>query len=317
MTDRPRTIQVRLAEKEMEEWTTALAAAVAASGRKLEILAPDAPPAEVDYLVYNIDSGLTDFAPFTRLRAILNTWAGVEGVVGRVTWPAHIPFCRMVEPGLTEGMVEYLAGHAMRHHLDIDRAIADSAAGRWQKWAPPLARDRGIGILGLGALGAATAETLRHLGFPVSGWSRGPKDLPGIACHHGPDGLEAVLRTSEILLVILPLTPATENLLDARTLARLPRGGAIVNAGRGPLIDDDALLAALASGHLRHATLDVFRQEPLPGDHPFWRNPKVTVTPHIAAITRAKTATEAILEQICRDLDGETLLHIVDPARGY
>jgi glyoxylate/hydroxypyruvate reductase A len=316
MTSEKRIIGIALPAEETEAWRAALGAAVERSGRPLQIAA-GAAPAETEYLVYNIDSGLTDFGRFPQLRAILNTWAGVEAVIGRIDWPAHVPFVRMVEPGMNEGMAEYFTAHALRYHLDIDRAQRQSTEGRWEKWEPPLARDRTVGILGLGELGAATAAMLRPLGFRLLGWSRTAKDLPGVDCRHGSDGLREVLSQAEILILILPLTPATENLLNEDALALLPRGACIVNAGRGGLIDDRALLAALASGLLRHATLDVFRDEPLPAGHPFWRHPGITVTPHIAAITRTGTAAEAILAQIARDLDGKPLQHVVDPVRGY
>jgi glyoxylate/hydroxypyruvate reductase len=315
MTD-TRTIGVVLPADEQAAFPQALEAAVARSGRALRVV-PDAAPEEVDYLVWNIDSGVTDFAPYTRLCAILNTWAGVEGVVGRVRWPDHVPLVRMVEPGMNEGMAEYFTAHVLRYHLDIDRAQAQSAAGLWQKWEPPVARDRTVGILGLGALGTATAAMLAPIGFRLLGWSRTAKALPGVDCRHGADGLDAVLSQAEILVLVLPLTPATRDLIDDRTLSLLPRGACLINAGRGPLIDDDALLRALASGQLRHATLDVFRDEPLPPGHPFWRHAQITVTPHIAAITRPGTAAEAIVAQIGRDLDGLVLQHVVDPARGY
>lgn len=312
-----RLIQLALDPTETEEWRSALATAIDGSGLKLRLVEGSHPAADIDYLVYNIDSGITDFAPYTRLRAILNTWAGVEGVVGNVVWPPHVPFCRMVEPGLSAGMVEYFVAHTMRYHVDIDRFQTDSAAGRWHKWSPPLAGDRTVGVLGLGALGSATARQLAGLGFQVCGWSRTAKSLEGVSCLHGESGLRNLLAQSEILIVILPLTPQTRGILNAATFAQLPEGACIVNAGRGPLIDDEALLAALASGRVRHATLDVFDIEPLPREHPFWGHPQVTVTPHIAAITRPDTAAAAILDQIRRDLDGEALLHVVDPDRGY
>ena len=311
-----RVIGIALPDDEAPDWARALEDAVAKSGRPLRV-EPAARPDEIDYLVYNIDSGVSDFAPYTRLRAILNTWAGVEKVLGRISWPAHIPFIRMVEPGMNEGMAEYFTAHALRYHLDIDRAQRQSAAGSWEKWEPPLARDRTVGILGLGALGTSVAAMLGAVGFRLTGWSRSPKELAGIDCRHGADGLREVLARAEILAVLLPVTAETRNILNAGTLALLPRGACIINAGRGELVDDDALLAALQSGHVRHATLDVFRTEPLPPGHPFWRHPSVTVTPHIAAITRPGTAATSIVQQIVRDLDGLLLHHIVDPARGY
>lgn len=310
-----RLIEISLAPAQIAPWTAALQDAI--RGMDVAIAPPGTPPAQIDYLVYNIDSGLADFAPYTRLRAILNSWAGVEAVVANLTWPAHVPFCRMVEPGLTLGMTDYLVAHTLRYHVDVDRAIRQSIDGAWQKWLPPLARERTVGILGLGALGQAAAAALSGLGFALVGWARSQREVPGVRCFAGPAGLETVLSQSEILILILPLTPQTECVLNASTLARLPRGARIINAGRGALIDDPALLAALEDGQIGHATLDVFRTEPLPADHPFWRNPGITVTPHIAAETRATTAAEAIARQIARDMRGQPMLHIVDPERGY
>ena len=310
-----RLIQIALPDAATPAWTEAMQAAIV--GMDVEIAAPGTPPEKIDYLVYNIDSGLTDFSAYTRLRAILNTWAGVEAVVATLKWPDHIPFCRMVEPGLTLGMTDYFVAHTMRYHIGVDRAINQSATGNWEKWLPPLAQERTVGILGLGALGQAAAAALSGLGFPLVGWSRTPRNIPGVQSFSGAEGLRPVLERSEILLVILPLTPETECVLNAETLAWMPRGSFIINSGRGPLIDDDALLAALDSGQTAHATLDVFRTEPLPDDHPYWRHPKVTVTPHIAAETRPATATREIAAQIARDMAGQPLLHVVEPARGY
>ena len=316
MTVEARVIGVLVDPTEKEDWVAELRRQIRDQGLSL-VVDPDAAPAQIDYLVYNIDSGMFDFAPYTKLRAILNTWAGVEAVVKTVDWPDHIPFVRMVEDGMTIGMVEYFLANTLRYHLDIDRNIAQSAQGLWQKFMPPLARDRVVGILGLGALGAEITQRLAANGFQVHGWSRAPKEIPGVTCHHGPDGLRDCLSVAQILGVILPLTPQTENLLDAETLAMLPRGACLINAGRGPLIDDTALLDTLASGQVRHATLDVFRTEPLPDDHAFWRHPQITVTPHIAASTRFDTGVASILTQIGRDMDQQPFLHIVDRTHGY
>ena len=162
---------------------------------------------------------------------------------------------------------------------------------------PPLARDRTVAVLGLGVLGAACARALSALNFRVLGWSRSAKSIDGIETTHGEDGLDATLRQADIVILLLPDTPATENTLNARTLALLPRGAVIVNPGRGPLIDDDALLQALDSGQVGHATLDVFRTEPLPPEHPYWAHPRVTVTPHIASETRPISAARVIAEK--------------------
>lgn len=277
-------------------------------------LATDMPPAEVDYIVYAPNSPLQDFTPYTRAKAVLNLWAGVEDIIGNPT--LAIPLARMVDPGLTRGMVEWVTGHVMRHHLGMDVDITRGDT-KWEPHTPPLAYERKVTILGLGALGRAAAETLVSLGFDVTGWSRTEKTLPGITCLSGEGGLGAALETAEILVLLLPNTADTENLLNADRIGKLPRGAFIINPGRGALIDDEALLAALDEGHIAHATLDVFRTEPLPAEHRYWSHPRVTVTPHIAAETRANTASEAIAENIRRGEAGEAFLHLADPSRGY
>ena len=277
-------------------------------------LALELPPEEVDYMIYAPDSAVQDFTPFTRLKAVLNLWAGVENIVGNQT--LKVPLARMVDHGLTQGMVEWVTGHVLRHHLGMDAHILGQD-GVWRKTIPPLAEDRPVTVLGLGVLGPACAKALRGLGFPVTGWSRSARDVPGITCLSGNEGLRAALQTSEILVLLLPKTAETENLMNAERLAMLPKGAMIVNPGRGPLIDDDALLAALDTGQIGHATLDVFRVEPLPPAHPYWAHPRVTVTPHIASETRPITAARVIIENVRRGEAGEPFLHLVDRAKGY
>ncbi len=274
----------------------------------------DMPPEDVDYLVYAPNGPVQDFTPFTRAKAVLGLWAGVEKVVGNPTLTQ--PYTRMVDDGLAEGMTEWVTGHVLRHHLGMDRYIHRTQP-IWHQPAPPLARDRRVAVLGLGALGSAAAKALRALNFNVCGWSRSPKDIPGIDCHSGDASLRKVLSRAEIVVLLLPKTPETENLLNAERLSWLPKGAVIINPGRGPLIDDQALLAALDSGQVGHATLDVFRIEPLPDDDPYWAHPKVTVTPHIAADTRPASAARVVAENIRRSEASEPLLHVVDQAAGY
>ena len=271
-------------------------------------------PARVDYIICAPNGPVTDFSPFTRARAVLSLWAGVERFVHNPTLTQ--PLLRMVNPGMTAGMVEYVTGHVLRHHLGMDTHIRREKP-EWQPEIPPLASERRVSVLGLGALGQASAQALAGLGFDVAGWSRSPKSIEGIRCLSGTSGLEEALGRAEILVLLLPLTDETENILDAARLALLPEGAAIINPGRGPLIDDDALLAALDREHLAHATLDVFRTEPLPESHPFWHHPKITVTPHIASDTRPAQAARVIAENIRRGEAGEPFLHQVDRSAGY
>lgn len=271
-------------------------------------------PEEVDYIIYAPNSDVQDFRPFTRLKAVMNLWAGVQDIAPNPT--LTVPLTRMVDHGLRQGMVEWVSGHVLRHHLGMDRYLL-AQDGKWRRNVPPLAQDRPVTILGLGQLGLACAEALSTLGFPVTGWSRREKSHPQIRCLHGQNGLWQALTGAQIVVLLLPMTDETENILDTRTLGLTARGAALLNPGRGGLIDDAALLSALESGQIGHATLDVFRIEPLPEAHPFWSHPNVTVTPHIASETRPKSAALSIAENIRRAEAGEPLLHLVDRGAGY
>ncbi|HEY0213772.1 MAG TPA: glyoxylate/hydroxypyruvate reductase A [Paenirhodobacter sp.] len=298
------------------EYQPALQDALTRAGVAAQLVLPgQIAPEAVDYIVFAPAGPISDFAPYTRTRAVLSLWAGVERIVGNATLTQ--PLCRMVDDGLERGMVEWVTGHVLRHHLDIDRWIG-AQDGVWRNDVfPPLATERRVTVLGLGVLGAACARMLAHIGFDTAGWSRSPKAIPGIHCLSGADGLTQALQRADILVSILPNTPQTQGLLNAETLALLPRGAVIVNPGRGSLIDDAALLAALDAGQVGHATLDVFNTEPLPVDHPYWAHPRVTVTPHIAAATRPGTAAAVIAENIRRGEAGAPFLHLVDRGRGY
>ena len=295
-------------------YETILPQALADAGLSARIVTETDDPALVDFIIYAPSAPLQDFTPFTRCKAVLSLWAGVERIVGNTTLTQ--PLARMVDPYLTEGMVEWVVGHALRHHLGMDRHIVNPAHV-WNPTCPPLARQRPVAMLGLGALGLAAARALQALNFPVTGWSRAPKQIADLTCLHGEAGLQQALSNAAIVVTLLPRTPETENLLNARRLSYLPKGAVLLNPGRGPLIDDEALLAALDSGQVGHATLDVFRTEPLPQDHPFWTHPRITVTPHIAADTRPHSAARVLVENIRRAEAGEPLLHLVDRALGY
>lgn len=290
-----------------------LRAAFEAEGLDID-LREDFPPEDVDYLIVSPNGPIQDFSPFTRARAVMNLWAGVEEIVGNETLTQ--PLVRMVEDGLTRGMVEWVTGQVLRHHLEMDRDICRTEP-KWEYHVPPLARERKVSILGLGALGRACADSLAALEFDVAGWSRTPKDIPGLHCLSGDTGMEEALRRAEILVLLLPETPQTRHVLNVLTLDLLPRGAVVINPGRGPLIDDDAMLNALDAAQVGHATLDVFVEEPLPEDHPYWSHPRVTVTPHVASATRPGTSSRAIAANIRRNEAGEPMEGLVDRKRGY
>lgn len=295
------------------EYQKPLSTALNATGVDFDLRA-DFPPDEVDYIVYAPNSQVQDFTPYTRLKAVLSLWAGVETITGNET--LKVPLARMVDLGLRRGMVEWVTGHVLRHHLGMDAHIINPEH-QWKPTTSPLAHDRPVTMLGMGELGRACALSLASIGFPVTGWSRTARDIDAVTCLHGDAGLRAALSCGEIIVLLLPDTPATNHILDARAFAAMPKGAVIINPGRGPLIDDSALLDGLNSGQIGHATLDVFDVEPLPKDHPFWGHPRVTVTPHIASETRAETASQAIAENVRRGQVGEPFVHLVDRELGY
>ena len=301
-------------DAQWSEYELTLQAAFSEAGLDVQ-LNQEIEPSDVDYIICSPAGPIQDFAGFPRLKAVLNLWAGVENITNNPTLTA--PLCRMVDSGLSEGMAEWVTGHILRYHLGID-AHLNRQDGVWRDdTVPPLARERRVGILGLGELGQAVSSALTALNFQVSGWSRTLKHVDGINCFVGDEGLEAVLSQSEYLILLLPHTSATENLLNDQSLACLPQGAKILNPGRGALIEDAALLSALETGQVSHATLDVFRLEPLPPEHPFWTHPRVTVTPHIASETRPLTASRAIAKNIQRGEARLPFLHVVDRQAGY
>jgi len=231
--------------------------------------------------------------------------------------PAHVPVVRMIEPGIIEGMVEYVTQAVLTIHRDLFDYALQQVAREWREMPVCAAASRRIGVLGLGVLGTAVLERLRLFGFPCAGWSRKPRTLDGIDCYAGTEALTAFLARTDVLICLLPLTEATRGLLDAKLFAALPQGASLVNVGRGPQLNQDDLLTALASGQLRNAVLDVTDPEPLPATHALWGHPRVRITPHIASATRPDTAVDVVLDNIRRHSAGEPLLGEIDRSCGY
>jgi glyoxylate/hydroxypyruvate reductase A len=258
---------------------------------------------------------------FPNLAAIFNLGAGVDALMADPTLP-DVPIVRVADADLTGRMTEYVVMHVLIHHRH-QRTI--DACQRDRRWDPPAQRAAGavrVGVMGLGVLGRDAADVLRRLGFDVAGWSRGRKDIPGIATYAGETELAPFLARTDILVCLLPLTPATRGILNRRTFSLLARDGAlggpvVINAGRGGLQVASDLLAALDDGTLVAATLDVFEPEPLPAESPFWSHPKVTVSPHNAADTDPDAISVYVAEQIARHERGEPLQNVVDRRLGY
>jgi glyoxylate/hydroxypyruvate reductase A len=273
-------------------------------------------PAEIDYaLVWRPEPGF--LASLPNLKLILSLGAGVDHLLCDPQLPHHLPIVRLVDPHMTNAMSEYVVLQVLRlHRRDLDYRTQQEA-GVWCELDQQNAVDRRVGILGLGELGQDAAKKLKALGFDVAGWSRSEKAMPGIGSYAGAAGLPLLLGRSEILVCLLPLTAETEGILNTETLGLLPRGAALVNAARGAHLVEEDLLSALGSRQISAAVLDVFREEPLPADHPFWRHPRIIMTPHVAAFTNPATAAPIILDNIRRFEAGRPLLNRVDPARGY
>jgi glyoxylate/hydroxypyruvate reductase A len=272
--------------------------------------------AAIDYaLVWHPEPGL--LASLPNLQLIVSLGAGIDHILRDPRLPPGVPILRLVDPHMTEAMCEYIALQVLRlHRRDVDYR-AQQAAGEWREHPQKNAAERTVGILGFGTLGEAAGRTLRALGFDVAGWSRSAKEVPGFTTFAGTAGLGQLLARSEILVCLLPMTPETEGILNGDLFARLPRGAAIVNAGRGRHLVEADLLAALASGQLSAAALDVFRDEPLPPAHKFWRHPRIIVTPHVAAETHPPTATAIIAAAIEDFAAGRPIPNLVDRERGY
>ncbi len=272
-------------------------------------------PAEIEVaLVWRPPPGL--LARLPRLRLIQALSAGVDALLADPTLP-DVPLCRMVDASLTTTMVEFVTTVVLFFHRDLDHYARQQRAAIWRQRAPQPAAATRVGLMGLGVLGRAVAERLTGLGFTVRGWSRTRHALEGVTTFAGADGLAPFLGGCDILICLLPLTPATEGILDARLFAALPPGAVVVNVGRGRHLVAQDLLDALDCGRLRAAWLDVFADEPLPPDHPFWRHPRIHLTPHVAAWTHPESAADVVVDNLRRLEAGAPLRHRVDRTRGY
>jgi glyoxylate/hydroxypyruvate reductase A len=255
-------------------------------------------------------------ANYPRLRFVQSLGAGVNQLALDAMPPA-LRVARLVDPGMVPMMAEYCLTAVLRYHRRFDAHEQAQRAGRWNFVPPVSPRLFPVGVMGLGELGASTAAALAAHGFPVRGWSSRPRSLPDIECFAGPSGLPAFLKGLSAVICLLPLTAQTKGILNAALFDGLPDGAFLINAGRGAHLVEADLLAALASGHLGGATLDVLNAEPPARDHPFWTHQKVLLTPHIAAFADPASAAGLIAANIARFRRGEVLLNEVHRARGY
>jgi glyoxylate/hydroxypyruvate reductase A len=275
------------------------------------------PPGDIHYaLSFRPPPGLLNSLP--NLKVVFSLGAGVDGFLADPSYPREIPLVRFVDETLSREMAQYVVMHVLAFHRNQRALDAAQRAGQWlQARIPRRTEETQIGILGLGEIGSFTAERLRDLGFPVAGWSRSRKRLLGVESFAGPAEFPAFLAQSDILVCLLPLTPETQGVLNARTFAMLPNGAYIINAARGAHQVEADIIRGIDSGHLSGATLDVFETEPLPDSSPLWGHPKITITPHIAAISDPDAAVRMVVDGIARFERGEPLVNLVDLDRGY
>jgi len=273
-------------------------------------------PEQVRYVItWGPPAGL--FAGLPALEGVFALGAGVDKLLSREDLSPNVPIYRLLDGGMAAQMLEYVRYGVLSYQRHMDVYRRQQAAGVWKMLPPRQPHEVRVGVLGLGEIGLAVARGLLADGYRVQGWSRSPRQLADLPCLHGQEGLQAVLAGSDVLACVLPSTPETMGLLDAQALARLPAGAMLINAGRGDLLDEQALLAALDSGQLRSAQLDVFACEPLPADSRLWQHHAVTVTPHIAAITLRQQAVAQIAANLTRLQQGLPAAGQVQRQRGY
>jgi len=250
------------------------------------------------------------------LQTLFNIGAGVDALL-QLKLPASLKVVRLDDAGMSVQMAEYVCHAVIRHFREFDGYDADTQAGKWSFRKPRSRADFAVGVMGLGVLGERVAKALQVFEFPVNGYSRSAKNLPGIRCFNGAQALPEFLAATRVLVNLMPLTPETENILNHATLSQLQKGGYVINVARGKHLVDDDLIALIDGGHLAGATLDVFRTEPLPAAHPFWQHPQITVTPHTSARTLREESIAQIVGKIQALQRAEAINGVVDSQRGY
>ncbi|HET8747519.1 MAG TPA: glyoxylate/hydroxypyruvate reductase A [Ramlibacter sp.] len=292
-------------------WVAGLEAAL--PGAVVEEWQAGAPPAD-HAVVWAPPQQLFDEQP--RLKGIFNMGAGVDALL-QLRLPPEAALVRLDDAGMSVQMAEFVCHALIRHFRELDGYEQDAAQGRWSFRRPRSRAEFPVGVMGLGVLGQRVAQAVAAFEFPVRGWSRTARAIEGVQCFAGPAQFDAFLAGTRVLVNLLPLTPETENIMNRATLGRLLPGGYVINVARGAHLVDEDLLALVDGGHLAGAALDVFRTEPLPPAHPFWRHPKITVTPH----TSARTLRDESIAQIARKVRafdrGEPVAGVVDLSRGY
>ena len=294
-----------------EPWLQGLAAAL--PGADISVWQPGTPQADYAVVWAPPQQFMDEQAG---LKALFNIGAGVDALL-KLRLPPQALVVRLDDAGMAVQMAEYVCHAVIRHFREFDGYEADMAAGRWGYRKPRLRSDFPIGVMGLGVLGERVARALAQFDFPINGWSRSPKAIAGVRAFTGAGQFNDFLSASRVLVNLLPLTPDTTDVINKDTLARLQPGAYVINVARGAHLVDEDLLAAIDSGHVAGATLDVFRTEPLPAGHAFWNHPRITITPHTSARTLRDESIAQIARKIAALQRGEAVAGVVDAGRGY
>jgi glyoxylate/hydroxypyruvate reductase len=302
-------------EEEYAQWRGTLAACLPRA-ETLYLPNDDYDPASIDIALVANAAG-SSLARLKNLQLIQSLWAGVDRLLSDPTLPADVPVVRLIDPNLTQAMTECALACVLLLHRQLPAYARQQALRAWKKLPQPLAQERRVGVLGLGQLGRAVAQTLASLSFDLGAWGASPHTVERVKTWSGRTGLPSLLERTDILINLLPLTPETSGILDARLFGRLPKGASIINLARGSHLKENDLLEALAHGQISYAILDVFEDEPLPPKHPFWSHPRITVLPHVAAVTDINTAARIAVENVKEFRAGRMPAPLVDRAKGY
>lgn len=297
-----------------ERWTTLIQDYL--PDAEIRVWSADMPIWNADYaIVWQPPTAL--FEKETRLKAVFNLGAGIDGLLQVPNLPREVPVVRLEDAGMSVQMAEYVAYHVIGISREMAIYRQQQADGQWKLRRPIKRSEWPIGVLGLGHIGKRVAQTLAALDYPVFGWARSPRDIDGITSLAGAAQLDAFLGETRVLINTLPLTEATRDLIDYPLLAKLKPHATVINVGRGEHVVEDDLRRSIDEGHVSHAVLDVFRQEPLPASHPFWYMPEVTLTPHISARTHREATIGQIADKIQAMEAGKPISGVVDIDRGY
>ena len=297
----------------MEYWQEGLSPLV--DGIKIvDASSEDAQKAEV-LMVWNPPEGMV--AGLKSLKGVISLAQGVDHVLNGKTFPSHLKFARLIDPYMSEAMAEWVMLTVLEYHRDVEEYRAAQKRHEWIRLAPNMAAKTKVAVLGLGAIGSHVAEKLAMMKFDVIGWARSEKSINGVTSYTGQDGLEHCLKTADMVISILPLTSDTENMFNKDSFSMMKKGAAFINAGRGRQVVEEDLIAALDNGHLRGATLDVMRVEPMAENHPFWDHPKIRVWPHVSAQTNAESAGQQVAQAIIDIRAGRDPKNSVNTNRGY